>query len=97
MFPAKAFPRRSSWRFAAAFCAAEAARNPSPADVLQKVNRQLYPDIKEDMFISMAYLILDHARNGVTPRARRARRAVALQTAVANRYADKIAGNGRRN
>ena len=31
----------------------------------KKVNRQLYPDIKEDMFISMAYLILDHARNGV--------------------------------
>ena len=45
---------------------AEAARNPSPADVLRKVNRQLYPDIKEDMFISMAYLILNHQRNGIT-------------------------------
>ena len=45
---------------------AEAARNPSPADVLRKVNRQLYPDIKEDMFISMAYLILDHHRNSIT-------------------------------
>ena len=45
---------------------AEAAWNPSPADVLRKVNRQLYPDIKEDMFISMAYLILDHQRNGIT-------------------------------
>jgi sigma-B regulation protein RsbU (phosphoserine phosphatase) len=45
---------------------AEAARNPSPADVLRRVNRQLYPDIKEDMFISMAYLILDHQRDGVT-------------------------------
>jgi sigma-B regulation protein RsbU (phosphoserine phosphatase) len=43
----------------------EAARNPSPADVLRKVNRQLYPDIKEDMFISMAYLILDHERDGI--------------------------------
>ncbi len=43
----------------------QAAQNPSPADVLQKVNRQLYPDIKEDMFISMAYLILDHAHDGV--------------------------------
>ncbi|MFN2542721.1 MAG: PP2C family protein-serine/threonine phosphatase [Chthoniobacterales bacterium] len=42
----------------------QAANNPSPADVLQKVNRQLYPDIKEDMFISMAYLVLDHACNG---------------------------------
>ena len=40
--------------------------NPSPSDVLGKVNRQLYPDIKEDMFISMAYVILDHARNAVT-------------------------------
>src|SRR2546430_10635821 len=30
----------------------EAAKNPSPADVLHKVNRQLYPDIKEDMFRS---------------------------------------------
>ena len=45
---------------------AEAARNPSPADVLRKVNRQLYPDIKEDMFISMAYLVLDHQKDGVT-------------------------------
>jgi phosphoserine phosphatase RsbU/P len=45
---------------------AEAARNPSPADVLRKVNRQLYPDIKEDMFISMAYLVLNHQRDGVT-------------------------------
>jgi len=45
---------------------AEASRNPSPADVLRKVNRQLYPDIKEDMFISMAYLILNHQSNGIT-------------------------------
>jgi phosphoserine phosphatase RsbU/P len=30
----------------------------SAASVLHEVNRQLYPDIKEDMFISMAYLIL---------------------------------------
>src|SRR6202008_3087224 len=44
----------------------QAIGNPSPADVLQKVNRQLYPDIKEDMFISMAYLILDHVRSTVT-------------------------------
>src|SRR5205085_5802639 len=44
----------------------QSADNPSPADVLRKVNRQLYPDIKEDMFISMAYLVLDHQRNNVT-------------------------------
>src|ERR1041384_2236855 len=44
----------------------QAAGNPSPADVLQKVNRQIYPDIKEHMFISMAYVILDHANGAVT-------------------------------
>src|SRR4030081_799149 len=44
----------------------QATGNCSPSDVLKKVNRQLYPDIKEDMFISMAYLVLDHARNKVT-------------------------------
>ncbi len=37
---------------------AEARGSQSPAEVLRRVNRQLYPDIKEDMFISMAYLIL---------------------------------------
>jgi len=44
----------------------QSANNPSPADVLRKVNRQLYPDIKEDMFISMAYIILDPANNKMT-------------------------------
>jgi len=31
----------------------------SPADVMRRVNAQLYPDIKEDMFISMAYAVID--------------------------------------
>jgi sigma-B regulation protein RsbU (phosphoserine phosphatase) len=31
----------------------------SPSEVLAAVNRQLYPDIREDMFISMAYAVLD--------------------------------------
>src|SRR3954471_5693160 len=44
----------------------QATGNPSPADVLRKVNRQLYPDIKEDMFISMAYVIIDYGRGAVT-------------------------------
>ncbi|MBV9126506.1 MAG: SpoIIE family protein phosphatase, partial [Verrucomicrobia bacterium] len=39
----------------------QAPHNPSAADALRKVNRQLFPDMKEDMFISMAYAILDHA------------------------------------
>ncbi|MEP6956220.1 MAG: GAF domain-containing SpoIIE family protein phosphatase, partial [Chthoniobacterales bacterium] len=44
----------------------QAPENASPSEVLRKVNRQLYPDIKEDMFISMAYLVLDHVRATVT-------------------------------
>src|SRR4051794_25547514 len=32
----------------------------SPAGVLRRVNEQIYPDIKEDMFISMAYAILEN-------------------------------------
>ena len=31
----------------------------SPAEILSAVNRQLFPDIREDMFISMALYILD--------------------------------------
>jgi len=31
----------------------------SPAMVLSAVNRQLYPDMKEDMFISMAYVVIN--------------------------------------
>lgn len=38
----------------------------SAANVLQQVNAQLYPDIKEDMFISMAYAILDKESPTVT-------------------------------
>ncbi|HEX8372674.1 MAG TPA: GAF domain-containing SpoIIE family protein phosphatase [Chthoniobacterales bacterium] len=44
----------------------QAPSNASPADVLHKVNRQLFPDIKEDMFISMAYLLLTQGSNHVT-------------------------------
>ena len=43
----------------------QAPANHSAADVLHKVNRQLFPDIKEDMFISMAYLLLTHGSNHV--------------------------------
>ncbi len=37
----------------------------SPAAVLSRVNRQLFPDIREDMFVTMAYLILDPASGEV--------------------------------
>jgi sigma-B regulation protein RsbU (phosphoserine phosphatase) len=37
----------------------KAVGNPSPAQVLREVNRQLYPDIQEDMFITMIYLVVD--------------------------------------
>jgi sigma-B regulation protein RsbU (phosphoserine phosphatase) len=40
----------------------------SPAEVLREVNRQLYPDIREDMFVTMLYLILD--RSGTVTLAR---------------------------
>jgi phosphoserine phosphatase RsbU/P len=39
--------------------------NPSAAKVLQQVNRQLYPDIREDMFISMAYMVLEKGADEV--------------------------------
>ncbi len=38
----------------------------SAAEVLHLVNRQLYPDIKEDMFISMLYLVADPATGTLT-------------------------------
>jgi phosphoserine phosphatase RsbU/P len=44
----------------------EAVGKISAAEVLRRVNQQLYPDIKEDMFISMAYLILDKQSSHVT-------------------------------
>ena len=44
----------------------EAVGKTSAAEVLRRVNQQLYPDIKEDMFISMAYLILDSGSPNVT-------------------------------
>ena len=37
----------------------KAAGNHSPAQVLREVNRLLYPDIQEDMFITMIYLVMD--------------------------------------
>ncbi|MEO6054657.1 MAG: GAF domain-containing SpoIIE family protein phosphatase [Chthoniobacterales bacterium] len=44
----------------------KASGNTSAADVLHQVNRLLYPDIKEDMFISMAYLIIDSVSGKIT-------------------------------
>ncbi|SKA76097.1 Serine phosphatase RsbU, regulator of sigma subunit [Prosthecobacter debontii] len=38
----------------------------SPAAVLAAVNRQLAPDIREDMFISMIYLVIDPGTDSVT-------------------------------
>ena len=37
----------------------------SPSAVLHRVNTQIFPDIKEDMFISMAYAILDKNSSSV--------------------------------
>ncbi len=38
----------------------------SPSKALAAVNRQLFPDIREDMFISMAYGILDETNGNLT-------------------------------
>ncbi len=38
----------------------------SPAEVLREVNRQLFPDIKEDMFISAAYVLVNHTTGSMT-------------------------------
>ena len=38
----------------------------SPAEVLASVNRHIAPDIREDMFVSMIYLVFDPADNRVT-------------------------------
>ncbi len=43
-----------------------AADNLSPASVLHAVNRSIFPDIKEDMFVSLLYLILERGSNEVT-------------------------------
>jgi sigma-B regulation protein RsbU (phosphoserine phosphatase) len=44
----------------------QAVGKTSAAEVLNQVNRQIYPDIKEDMFISMAYLLLNENGNDIT-------------------------------
>jgi sigma-B regulation protein RsbU (phosphoserine phosphatase) len=38
----------------------------SPSNVMAAVNRQIFPDIREDMFISMAYSVLDTATGMLT-------------------------------
>ena len=38
----------------------------SPAAMLQRANRQLYPDIKQDMFVSILYVVLDTRTNDIS-------------------------------
>ncbi len=45
---------------------AKAIGDPSPSNVLKVVNRQIFPDIREDMFITMAYLVLNDTDDHVT-------------------------------
>lgn len=42
------------------------SENISPASVLHKVNQLICPDIKEDMFVSLLYLILERGSNEVS-------------------------------
>lgn len=44
----------------------QAAGQCSAAEVLHRVNEQMFPDIKEDMFISMAYAILEKESSRIT-------------------------------
>ena len=32
----------------------------SPSEALGLLNRQIFPDVREDMFVSLAYVILQH-------------------------------------
>lgn len=42
------------------------SENLSPASVLHDVNRQIFPDIREDLFVSLLYLILERGSNEIT-------------------------------
>jgi sigma-B regulation protein RsbU (phosphoserine phosphatase) len=44
----------------------EAEGELSAAELLRRVNRRMFPDIKEDMFISMAYMLLEKSEGKVT-------------------------------
>ena len=70
----------------------EAVGKTSAAEVLRRVNQQLYPDIKEDMFISMAYLIIDSNNSNVT--LARAGHDAPLFYRAANRSVDKLTPKG---
>jgi phosphoserine phosphatase RsbU/P len=70
----------------------EAIGKISAAEVLRRVNQQLYPDIKEDMFISMAYLIIDSVSPSVT--LARAGHDAPLFYRAAERSVDKLTPKG---
>lgn len=42
------------------------SENLSPASVLHDVNRLIFPDIREDLFVSLLYLILERGSNEIT-------------------------------
>ncbi|MEM9017521.1 MAG: GAF domain-containing SpoIIE family protein phosphatase [Verrucomicrobiota bacterium] len=43
-----------------------APENLSPASVLHSVNRSIFPDIRQDMFVSLLYLILERGSSEIT-------------------------------
>ena len=74
----------------------KAPGNSSPAQVLREVNRQLYPDIREDMFITMLYMVLDNS--GKLTLARAGPRGGPLVPGPLQAYRDdRRARNGPRN
>ena len=70
----------------------EAVGKTSAAEVLKRVNQQLYPDIKEDMFISMAYLILDS--DGLQAKLSRAGHDAPLLYRAATKEVEKLTPKG---
>jgi len=43
-----------------------AGESDSPSEVLHQVNRLIFPDIKQDMFVSLLYLVLEKGSNELT-------------------------------
>lgn len=71
---------------------AKALGETSPSAVLRAVNRQIFPDIREDMFITMTYLILDGGSDRV--RVARAGHSAPLVCRAATGAVEKIEAVG---
>ncbi len=62
----KGFPAALVAATARSAIQAHAQTSLSPSSVLGSVNRQVAPDIRGDMFVSMIYMVLEQGGNGIT-------------------------------